>query len=719
MNFLAPLYLIGLAAIAGPIILHLIRRRTRQDQVFSSLMFLSPSPPKINRRSRIDNWLLLLARAAVVGLLALAFTRPFVSAAVDMPLSTAARTRIVVIDRSASMQREDLWRQAINKAKTAIYDLQTQDALALIVYDQTANVMLSLDATRDNNAKQTAIDTLKVIEEAGPSWNATQHWVALQAAVDEFEAFRSTDAWSAAMLSEVILISDLQSGNQFERLQTLQWPTELKLDLQPIASTSTSNASASILSTSPSRLREGRTQSGEGKSKQRIRIDNDEFSTSTKFKLTWTDASGTQSEQVPGEFEVSPGKSRVLSIDSPAFESGKLVLSGDQCDFGNESYFFEPKVAPKIIQYVSDRQLKEDSKDLGYFLKQISSPNAPDLPQVESSTSDNIVGGLMKAPSLVVVNSDVRAATSKVIREYVEGGGSLLIALDSLPTQVAEIDQWWKDVFGDESIAIAESSVDDFLLWQSIDFQHPVFAAFNDPKSNNFSHIHFWKARSITLSDIDAWRVLVSFDNQQPALLSRRIGTGNVYLLCSGWQVDDSQFALSTKFVPWLLQLMSTTGQPIATEAWTVGIAAPLDLGQIKSITAPDGTIADIPTRRASEENPIPARRASEGNQLPTNERFLPNQPGLYRCEFNDGSIQTYAANLDRNERQLTAISTDQFEQFGIDSGKMSNQQALVDAARQMRNSELEASQQWWRWLLVLGLAIVGLETVFSMKKAK
>ena len=51
MNFLTPLYLAGLAAVAIPVMLHLIRRQTRDNQVFSSLMFLSPSPPRVNRRS--------------------------------------------------------------------------------------------------------------------------------------------------------------------------------------------------------------------------------------------------------------------------------------------------------------------------------------------------------------------------------------------------------------------------------------------------------------------------------------------------------------------------------------------------------------------------------------------------------------------------------------------------------------------------------------------
>ena len=61
MSFLTPLYVLGLAAVAAPIVFHLIRRSPRGEVPFSSLMFLSPTPPRLTRRSRLDNWLLLAA----------------------------------------------------------------------------------------------------------------------------------------------------------------------------------------------------------------------------------------------------------------------------------------------------------------------------------------------------------------------------------------------------------------------------------------------------------------------------------------------------------------------------------------------------------------------------------------------------------------------------------------------------------------------------------
>ena len=65
MGFLAPLYIAGALAIGLPILFHLIRRAPHGRQEFSSLMFLSPSPPRLTRRSRLDQIVALAARHAI------------------------------------------------------------------------------------------------------------------------------------------------------------------------------------------------------------------------------------------------------------------------------------------------------------------------------------------------------------------------------------------------------------------------------------------------------------------------------------------------------------------------------------------------------------------------------------------------------------------------------------------------------------------------------
>src|SRR4029079_6559247 len=98
MSFLAPLFLLRRAGIIGPIIFHLIRRTTREVTPFSSLMFLQPTPPRVTRRSRIENLWLLLLRCAVIALLALGFARPFLQREkADANVGSGAGKRIVLL----------------------------------------------------------------------------------------------------------------------------------------------------------------------------------------------------------------------------------------------------------------------------------------------------------------------------------------------------------------------------------------------------------------------------------------------------------------------------------------------------------------------------------------------------------------------------------------------------------------------------------------------
>lgn len=74
---LAPLGLAALAALIGPLIIHL-RRRTEEEPVdFAALRWLDPLP-RPRRRLRFDEWLLLALRLLLLALLALLLARPAV-----------------------------------------------------------------------------------------------------------------------------------------------------------------------------------------------------------------------------------------------------------------------------------------------------------------------------------------------------------------------------------------------------------------------------------------------------------------------------------------------------------------------------------------------------------------------------------------------------------------------------------------------------------------
>jgi hypothetical protein len=69
MGLLTPLFLVGLAGLAVPVIIHLIQRERKTVVEFPSLMFLRRIPYQSVRRRNIRNWPLLLLRLAALALM--------------------------------------------------------------------------------------------------------------------------------------------------------------------------------------------------------------------------------------------------------------------------------------------------------------------------------------------------------------------------------------------------------------------------------------------------------------------------------------------------------------------------------------------------------------------------------------------------------------------------------------------------------------------------
>ena len=93
MTFLNPLVLLGLAAAAIPIVVHLFNFRRPKTVDFSSLRFLREVERQSMRRVRIRQWLLLALRTLAILFLVLAFAQPTRTGALDGVLGdTASRS---------------------------------------------------------------------------------------------------------------------------------------------------------------------------------------------------------------------------------------------------------------------------------------------------------------------------------------------------------------------------------------------------------------------------------------------------------------------------------------------------------------------------------------------------------------------------------------------------------------------------------------------------
>ena len=103
LSILTPLALLGLLAMAIPIYLHMRHKPRAEVFRFPAMDFLLKAQRKRKRRFKVEQWLLMLFRLAIVGALAFLFAKPFIDETIeDLGLSRQVPL-VILLDDSLSM----------------------------------------------------------------------------------------------------------------------------------------------------------------------------------------------------------------------------------------------------------------------------------------------------------------------------------------------------------------------------------------------------------------------------------------------------------------------------------------------------------------------------------------------------------------------------------------------------------------------------------------
>src|SRR4051812_48247394 len=113
----------GAALAALPVILHLFMKQTPKHVILPALQLIRERQKRSQKKLKVKNWLLLLARMALVALMALALARPrlFSQASLgDQEVPTAVG---LVFDTSLSMGYKEKDKTRLDEAKERAYEL--------------------------------------------------------------------------------------------------------------------------------------------------------------------------------------------------------------------------------------------------------------------------------------------------------------------------------------------------------------------------------------------------------------------------------------------------------------------------------------------------------------------------------------------------------------------------------------------------------------------
>jgi hypothetical protein len=135
MNFLSPVFLIGLPLLAVPLVIHLLSKRQQKKISWGAMRFLMQAATRKRRLFRLTDLLLLLLRTAAFLFFIFALARPLLPA--TWLGGSVPREVILVLDQSLSMSRKaggaSLFELQLQKAGALLDDLKASDTVRVLL----------------------------------------------------------------------------------------------------------------------------------------------------------------------------------------------------------------------------------------------------------------------------------------------------------------------------------------------------------------------------------------------------------------------------------------------------------------------------------------------------------------------------------------------------------------------------------------------------------
>ncbi|MHC4607409.1 MAG: BatA domain-containing protein, partial [Planctomycetota bacterium] len=157
MQLLNPLFLLGAAAVAAPIIIHLLNRQRFKRVEWAAMRFVLEAIKRTHRRLRLEELILLALRCLAILLLVLALARPYLSGSFLGLAGEGDQYTIIALDGSYSMQSRVGHRTVFERAKeeaVGILDgLDRGDKLSIVLLTHAPHALQADPTVRFDEAK--------------------------------------------------------------------------------------------------------------------------------------------------------------------------------------------------------------------------------------------------------------------------------------------------------------------------------------------------------------------------------------------------------------------------------------------------------------------------------------------------------------------------------------------------------------------------------------
>lgn len=687
LSFLAPFFAAALAAIAVPLLVHLVHRERKDAISFPSLMFLARTPYQHSSRQRIRDWLLFAARCLIIALLAAAFMRPVFARQATARAATAGGVEVVVLlDRSLSMRYGDRWRTAQEAVRKRVAALSGDDRLTLVPFDLRAAAVN--EPTADAAALRAALDSLS------PSDAGTRLAPAVALA-------RRALGLSRLPRKEVMVVSDFQrsSWDLGDDVAMPPGTTVVPVDV----------ASGEVIDRS---VRAVETRRDPDKPDERVIV-------SARFINA-----GPAVKAAKVALEVNGRVASERTVDLPADGGGavsfapvpvpadgvpaRIVMDPDGLPT-DDVFQFLLRRTPTIGVLVVDHSDAPPERAI-FVARALAIGDQPAF-DVKSVRSGRVAPSDLADRQLIVLNDAgvPPGLGAERLVSFVRSGGGIINALGEHGSAAA---------WGARGAALVPGTIGAPLdrlgergaVLGYLDRAHPALSVFSGARSGDLSAARFYRYRPVETTD----GVLARFDDGTVALAEQRIGRGRILTWGTSFDGVWNDLPRQAVFLPFLQQLAqyAASYRPVKSEH---AVGESVDLSAATGGGATPGDSAAGAAPRYSVLAPSGARLSVGGPDAP---RALElREAGWYevrRSGVPNERPRLVAANPAPAELDFATFDPARLTNALGPAGENVAADSLPDPVQQLVDQERKQSI-WWYLLVVAALVLLA-ESVLASR---
>ena len=694
MGFLAPAFIAGLAALAIPVVIHLIHRERKVVVEFPSLMFLHKIPYQSVRRQKLRHLLLLALRCLALLLLVAAFARPFVKRAIPAgPATAGARERIILLDQSYSMGYGDHWKRAVAAAHAAVHDLTASDRATVVVFAH--DPLAVSEPTSDHARLDRAIDQATLTSEG------TRYGPAFKLAAQMLTG-------SNLPRREVVLISDFQKVGWVQR-DEIELPAGTVVTAVDVSQKHVDDLAVTDVTT-------GRDTAG-----ARARV-------TVAARITNV---GSEPRTVDAVLSLGGRDIQTLRVTVPA-SGAEQVRFGSQAipttatrgavrithDSLPENDTFNFTLAPDEAVSVLIVDPANARRNQSLFVSRAlaigNRPRFDVLVRAENALRPADFDGR----SLVILN-EVRppdGALGQRLQQLVSDGSGLLVVPGEQETSAWPAE--WRARLGVRVGPVVDRTGAAGATLAAVDYSSPIFEIFQAPRSGDFSTTRMFRYRALA-ANADS-NVLARMDDGTPALVQTADGEGKVLVWGSSLDEYWTDLPLQPVFLPFVHQLAKYAGRYAdPRSSFTAGDV--LDLSRHGELTAMFG---DKTGGAGADDGPALVLQSPSGRRTRLHARGTDHLAELHEAGFYElrdaataiGSGRPIAVNVDPAESDLSHLDP---QELIASVSSRSAGAAATSAAMSSSPADVERRQKIWWYLLLGALLAMAAETLLSNRLSR